>query len=285
MGENSKIEWTDHTFNPWMGCTKVSPGCANCYAEDLMMHRYKKATWGKGASRTKTREANWKEPLKWNRQALAEGVRHRVFCASLADVFDQEVPDEWRHQLFEIIKITPGLDWLILTKRAKEMRDYMAEERFRNHKTGLPLSNVWLGVSVEDQDRADERIPYLLQAPAAVRFLSVEPMLEAIDIGVALNGTDYSSMPPRIPVDWVICGGESGKTPRPMGMDWVLDLHRQCKIAGTAFFMKQDNGPFPGNRGRIPDDIWATKQFPRNPLMRDHSKPLKLELVEEVRNG
>jgi protein gp37 len=126
MAENSNIEWTHHTFNPWIGCTKVSDGCKNCYAENLMDKRYGRVKWGPQGTRVRTSEANWKKPLKWNREAEAKGERHRVFCASLADVFedkpDQPEMEQWRLELLELIIKTPYLDWLLLTKRPENVR-------------------------------------------------------------------------------------------------------------------------------------------------------------------
>lgn len=168
MGENSSIEWCHHTFNPFIGCTKVSGACRNCYAETLMDKRLGKVKWGKGQPRVKTSPANWAKPLAWNKKAEAAGERHRVFCASLADVFDDEVPDLWRVELFEVIEDTPHLDWLLLTKRNEYMRNFL-EVRFAMDE--LP-PNIWAGVTVEDQAAAEERTPILLDTPAAKRFLS-----------------------------------------------------------------------------------------------------------------
>jgi len=263
VSENSKIEWTDYTFNPWMGCTKVSPGCANCYAEALIDRRYGKAKWGKGQPRVRTSAANWKLPLKWNRWTAdieddpdvqyfkSTGVltttRPRVFCASLADWLDDEVPIEWLGDLLSLIYSTPNLDWLLLTKRPGNFH-----ERLRNcvpHDAvtfgmrhdwlhGYAPANVWLGSSVEDQKRADERIPELLKIPARVRFLSVEPMLGPIDFttGGYLRGPAMQICPT---VNWVIFGGESGAGARPCNIEWIRDGVRQCRAAGVAPFVKQ----------------------------------------------
>ena len=234
MGENSKIEWCHHTFNPWIGCTKVSPGCANCYAEKSTRARVLRSegheTWGKGAKRSLTSEANWKQPLKWNERAARTRVgipgnhlvkigtmdgkvmftdvtcpsggvmppadwealpkfRPRVFCASLSDWLDDEVPIEWLGRLLKLIRDTPHLDWLLLTKRPQnwQARLHKVSEHLKNQQQphavvdawldGHAPANVWIGTTMEDQTRADERIPVLLNIPATVRFLSCEPLL------------------------------------------------------------------------------------------------------------
>lgn len=226
--KESKIEWTDHTFNPWIGCTKVSPGCANCYAETLMDTRYGRVKWGKGNERSRTSAGNWNEPKRWNRDAEKSGVRQRVFCASLADVFDAEVKNEWRDDLWKLIEATTWLDWLLLTKRPDVM---LAETR----RLGLP-KNVWLGVSVENQKCADERIPTLIETDAAIKFLSVEPMLGEIDLS-------YWLTEPILPnLQWVIVGGESGPGSRPMQESWVQNIRVECEAANVAFLFKQWGG-------------------------------------------
>ena len=221
MGANSKIEWCDHTFNPWFGCTKVSPACKHCYAEALT-RRTGLVVWGPQAERRISSESNWKQPLKWAKAAKAAGVRHRVFCASLADVFEdrQEVKDA-RLRLFSLIEGTPDLDWLLLTKRPENMLSMLPVVHLEK-----PWPNVWLGTTVEDQQRADERIPHLLRTPAAKRFLSVEPMLGPVDL--VLHG-----------IDWVICGGESGHGARPMRIEWVESIIDQCREANVKCFVKQ----------------------------------------------
>jgi len=267
MTANSKIEWTDHTFNPWIGCTNVSPGCDNCYAEALD-RRWAGGTrplrWGAGVARTRTSAANWRSPLRWNAQAVREGRRFRVFCASMADVFDNEVPIEWRVDLFRLIERTPALDWLILTKRIGNAAKMMFVARGGH----LPLQqNVWLGATIVNQEEADRDIPKLLATPARIRFLSIEPMLGPIDLtrlplaeGCAseccgqwrldvLKGVSFCGDVPRDPadetdeaesrIDWVICGGESGRGARPMHPDWPRSLRVQCVREGVPFFFKQ----------------------------------------------
>ncbi len=182
------IEWTKgpngeqgYTFNPWTGCTKVSPACDHCYAE-----RWAKRTggplWGAGEERQRTSFGNWKKPTRWNAEAERLGIRYRVFCASLADVFDNAVPVEWRIDLFRLISATPYLDWLLLTKRISNAAPMMAEVSDRCGGGPMPLPNVWVGATICNQTEADRDIPKLLDVPAAKRFLSIEPLLEPVDI-------------------------------------------------------------------------------------------------------
>lgn len=176
MSANSKIEWTHHTFNPWWGCTKISPGCDHCYAE-RDAHRFGTG-WGTGAERRTFGDRHWNEPLKWDRKASDAAERHRVFCASMADVFDKDAPTGARERLWHLIEATPSLDWLLLTKRIGNAES-MLPERWRN---ALPR-NVWLGITVVNQEEADRDIPKLLRVPAHVRFLSCEPLLDHIFFG------------------------------------------------------------------------------------------------------
>lgn len=180
MGRHTTIEWTDRTFNPWQGCRRVSPGCEHCYAEARDVRFDGGKHWGPRGERRVTSAANWRQPIQWNREAKAIGVRDRVFCASLADVFeDRRDLDEPRALLWGVILATPHLDWLLLTKRPQNVRG-MVPSAWRD---AWPR-NVWIGTTVEDQKRADERIPVLLTIPAPVRFLSMEPLLERVDLGV-----------------------------------------------------------------------------------------------------
>jgi len=265
MGENSKIEWTTHTFNPWIGCTKVSPGCAHCYAE-RDMERYGKAKWGAGQPRVRTAASTWSQPLKWDRAAAKAGRRDRVFCASLADVFDPEVPAEWLCDLLTLIDACPNLDWLLLTKRPELIRERCDAASngngdlwdFERH-----MPNVWLGTTVEDQQRADERIPALLSVPARVRFLSCEPLLGPVNIAGAIwnhcprsllapyfsrvdQATDKSPLLPGI--HWIICGGESGPKARPMHQEWARSLREQAIRADVPFLFKQWGEWLPGTQ-------------------------------------
>ncbi|NJL04486.1 MAG: phage Gp37/Gp68 family protein [Chloroflexaceae bacterium] len=223
MAEFSPIEWTDHTFNPWWGCTKVSAGCTNCYAETWAL-RYGGNLWGKHAPRRMFGEQHWQQPLRWNRQALAQGRRFRVFCASMADVFEDH-PDvaSARQRLWDVIRATPNLDWLLLTKRPEHILAMLpAAWRMR-----LP-DNIWIMTSVENQEQAERRIPLLLAVPAAVRALSVEPLLSPVDLSQWLDA-----------LDWVIVGGESGQKARPLDPAWVRTIRDQCVGAGVPFFFKQ----------------------------------------------
>jgi len=274
MGENSAIEWTNHTFNPWVGCTKISPGCDHCYAEGWAK-RSGMVEWG--GSRVRTSIANWNKPLKWNRDAAATGIRRRVFCASLADVFDNEADSLWRVDLMRLIEHTPHLDWLLLTKRIGNVAGMMHNW----HESNWPR-NVWLGITVVNQEEADRDIPKLLRIPAAVHFLSIEPMLSMISLDAeqwlvpeyfghaadchdplcALNGDMYSCAGEVIQqpsIDWIICGGESGSHAREMNPDWARYLREQCKDTGTAFFMKQMTG-----KAEIPADL-LVREFPTPP--------------------
>ncbi len=224
MAENSKIEWTTHTFNPWIGCTRVSPACDHCYAAELMDTRYGRAKWGPGEARVRTSASNWKQPLRWNRAASATGTRPAVFCASLADVFDVEVDPQWRRDLFELIDATPNLIWLLLTKRIGNVA------RMCRVETGnLPLPrNAAVGATLANQQEWDRDGSKLAAvAPLALfTFASVEPMLGPIVMGEWCP-------------DWVICGGESGRGARDMPEAWAESLRDQTVARAKAFFFKQ----------------------------------------------
>ena len=250
MASNSKIEWTTHTFNPWIGCTEVSPGCAHCYARDMMERRYHRVQWGVGQPRSRTTADYWKQPARWNRQAQASGERDRVFCASLADWLDDEVPVDWLADLLTLIEATPHLDWLLLTKRIEHWSDRLhavAQLTHSNASTiastwlaGKAPANVWLGTTVENQAQAERRIPHLLALPATLRFLSCEPLLESINILNCLptraEGTNGRE-PNRL--HWAICGGESGKEARTFDLQWARSLYSQCQAINVSFFFKQ----------------------------------------------
>lgn len=193
MAENTKIEWADHTFNPWEGCQKVGPGCDNCYAETRNA-RFAGGTainWGPGAPRRRTSASNWAKPKAWNAAHAAffgqHGRRQRVFCASLADVFDNAVDTQWRADLFALIVATPHLDWLLLTKRIGNVQPTLAELAHGNDPglfllDMMPLPNVWIGATITSQAEADRDIPKLLAVPARVRFLSMEPLLGHVNL-------------------------------------------------------------------------------------------------------
>jgi protein gp37 len=301
MAENSRIEWTDHTFNPWMGCTKVSAGCKNCYAENQMDHRWNKVQWGPGKPRVRTSAAMWRKLIQWNAGAeffvaceacgmrsqrrfggpykglspcpneecksdgQCERVRPRVFSASLGDWLDPEVPTHWLADFLDAVDRTPHIDWLLLTKRPEHWSQRLLLALGDAREAGLGCErtlecwiqgnapkNVWIGTSVEDQEAADKRITALLKIPAAVRFLSCEPLLGPVEItrftacpichGYSIG--DECDCDPQRPlkdnsVDWVICGGESGPNARPMHPDWARGLRDQCQAAGVPFFFKQ----------------------------------------------
>lgn len=247
MAENSKIEWTHHTFNPWVGCTKVSPACDHCYAEGWAK-RSGMVQWGPHADRRRTSESNWRQPIKWNAEAERLGVRYRVFCSSLADVFDNAVPVQWRIELMKLICETRHLDWLLLTKRignASEMLEtaFRAAHHQREGWADNTLPNVWIGATICNQEEADRDIPKLLAVPAVKRFLSMEPLLGHVDVFSIMTGellhTSGNDYAPGW-LDWIIVGGESGPGARPMHPKWVRSLRDQCAAAeGVSFLFKQ----------------------------------------------
>lgn len=284
MAENSGIEWTDHTWSPWVGCTKVSPACDNCYAEGWAK-RYGRDVWGAKADRQKTKTRP--NVFRWNRQAEGAERRPRVFVASLADVFDnhRSILPEWRAEMWATIKACPNLDFLLLTKRPQNI------ERFLPDDWGDGYANVWLGTTVENQAEAHRRVPTLLQVPATRRFLSCEPLLGPVDLTCldvngegsinalrqmtyremweesfspaatgcsldeALDGfEDWCYLRPGTGVpdgvawpalDWVITGGESGPNFRPADPEWFRSLRDQCAAANVAFLFKQWEGKSP----------------------------------------
>ena len=262
MGEKTGISWTDHTFNPWWGCARVSPGCEHCYAETFAKRvghskgGSKLPLWGVDAERRPASAASWAELVKWNAKAKRDGGRRRVFVASMADVFEVApernasanlVMDAGRKRLWSAIEDAPRLDFQLLTKRPE------------NVKALVPWSswpkNVWLGVTAEDQARADERIPVLLEIPARVRFVSAEPLLEELNLsryvfdreasirkvmrGPAALNYDQADSVITSAIDWVIVGGESGPGARPFALEWARALVEQCSAAGVACFVKQ----------------------------------------------
>lgn len=315
MAETSAIEWTDATFNPWIGCTKVSPACDNCYAAVATPSRTLAVEWGAGKPRHRTSAANWALPIRWNAQlfyacsacewrgqateckcvphpddqmpcagcprcgsTVLAKARRRVFCASLADWLDSEVPAEWLADLLSLIATTPNLDWLLLTKRignwCARIQQSVAcfEHRIasgRGNNAGYAMANNWLlseappnillGATICNQTEADRDVPKLLRVPTAVCFLSIEPMLGPIDVyggdpdprlggvvaGLGLSLEPYweagdpPGSPPRPHVDWIIAGGESGSNARPSHPDWFRSLRDQCAAADVPFLFKQ----------------------------------------------
>ena len=250
MGTETKIEWAHDTLNLWWGCTKVSDGCKFCYAETLS-NRFDRNNWGPKGIRQEVK--SWRTTLaKISRMAKESGQRRRVFVNSMADTF--EGPEtmgghgsaNWalvshlQDELLEAISEHEELDFLLLTKRPQNVFGVVHrhdDPNWSTHSGKLP-PNVWLGTSVEDQKTADERIPHLLQVPAAVRFLSCEPLIGSVDLAyTCFNGADsFGSMPG---IHWAIIGGESGPNARPMKPDWARDLRDQCVAAGVPFFFKQ----------------------------------------------
>lgn len=299
MSENTKIEWCDHTFNPWEGCQRTGPGCDHCYAEQ---HNARfgggvAVNFGPGAPRRRTSVANWRKPLKWNANACwfvqcntcgwrgeskgatcsgchgcdTSPARPRVFCASLADVFDNAVDPAWRADLFALILATPNLDWLLLTKRIGNVRGMLSELSHGNDPDlslldMMPLPNVWLGATITSKPEADRDITKLQEVPARVRFLSMEPLLGPVDLTQVMRRAESGRGDPDSPdvwtycdnaltgfrahqcgghtdperaIDWVIVGGESGPGARPMHPDWARSLRDQCQAAGVPFLFKQ----------------------------------------------
>lgn len=252
MGENSTIQWTDHTFNIVHGCMKVSEACDHCYAEKsyaVSMYQAQKGVrlWGPESMSTRRilSDGYWLQPAKWNRAAAASGVRARVFCSSLADVFeDNAIVETQRQRLWPIIEATPWLDWQLLTKRPQNIMA-MIPERWRND----PQKNVWFGCTVENMKRANERIEHLLRVSAAVRFLSCEPMTEELPldlVGPFADGdylgsalTWYGGWNNCASIDWIICGGESGPKARPFDVAWAKQTIALCEFANVPVFVKQ----------------------------------------------
>lgn len=287
MSEHSAIGWTHATWNPVTGCSRVSPGCEHCYAELLSLRMgwsTKPWTNQNAAENVKLHPERLSAPLRWRKP-------RKVFVNSMSDLFHELVPIEFiarvfdtmacatvdcdkRHEHTEECWTGPSHIFQVLTKRPDRMRAVLNElpdflsERWPGDRpimaaleTGYwPLPNVWLGVSAEDQRRWDERVEILGRVPAAVRFVSAEPLLGPVDAGNAfdppIDGT-YQ------PVDWVIIGGETGPAYRPMEVAWAESLARQCQLANVACFVKQDSGPRPGKQGRLPDEVWAHKAYPR----------------------
>jgi protein gp37 len=228
MAENSAISWTDHTFNPWIGCTKVSPGCEHCYAEADFDLRKGIAQWGAGNPRHRTGEGNWRLPSRWNREAAKTGYRPRVFCASLADVFDKEVDPKWRADLWDLIRATPLLRWMLLTKRIGNVLKMAAAD--------WPFAHVGIMATIINQEEWDRDFGKLMNVPAPWHGVSMEPLLGPIDIGDARP-------------DWIITGGESGRSARSIDQGWVRSLRDQCAVNGIAFHHKQWGGLRPKQSG------------------------------------
>lgn len=238
MAAFSDIQWCHHTMNPVEGCVKVSPGCLHCYAEERNKRFHAGSNWGPNSRRLQRSDAYWKQPYKWNEQAKRAGERHRVFCASLADVMEDH--EDWiepRFMLYEMIQRTPWLDYLFLTKRPENFHRFLPWKRNEE-----PWPNVWLGVTAENNEQLRIRAPLLLTTPATIRFLSMEPLLEEIEIPREWLQPFHEIDPrlkPTAKIDWVIVGGESGSKARHTPLRWFRRVHAQCLSTNTPFFMKQ----------------------------------------------
>lgn len=251
MGEQTGIAWTKSTFNPWIGCTRVSPACDNCYAEVQMSKWLKVVQWGAGEARKRTRPANWNKPLQWNAEAPTSefaGIKGfwPVFCSSLADVFDNEVDPGWREDLWALIRATPNLTWQLLTKRIGNVEKMLPADWADGYR------NVWLGATIANQEELNRDGVKLLMLPARERFFSIEPMLGFIDLERSMLSDQTSFDALRggrfaragelhdLPgISWVICGGESGDHARPLHPEWAISLRDQCTTAGVPYFFKQ----------------------------------------------
>ena len=280
MGDKSKIEWTDSTWNPVTGCSKVSPGCENCYAERQAVGRLKGKKGYPGLPWTKVNAATnvvlhpdrLEIPLRAKRPRM-------YFVNSMSDLFHEEVPNEFLDRVFAVMALTPQHTYQVLTKRAERMWQYFAPGQYRDLAVvdvalslqpdaplnrsvpEWPLPNVWLGVSVEDQKRADERIPLLLRTHAPVYFISAEPLLGPLDLGF-MEPCDHKRQSHRdvgcwMALDWIIVGGESGPRRRAMNLDWARSIRDQCEGARIPFFMKQVDKVIP-----VPSDL-AIREMPR----------------------
>ena len=221
MAKNTKIQWTDHTFNPWLGCQKTSPGCENCYAEQYAS-RFSPGHWGPHRPRRAAAEITWTKPRHWNNAAARRGQRARVLCASLADVFDDQAPPELRDRLWQLVRQTPHLDWQILTKRPQNLPAMLPDDFPQDYP------NLWLGISAENQELYNRRWPLLADAPATVRFVAYEPALGPLTI---LN---HQRKP-----DWLIWAGESGRKARIMNAQWARNITGECRQLQIPVYAKQ----------------------------------------------
>jgi protein gp37 len=251
--ENTQISWSDNTFNPWIGCSKVSPACDHCYAErDNVVRFHRLESWDAHSDRQRTSASNWKLPPRWHRKALANATRTRtrVFCASYADVFDnhKSILPSWRSDLWDLIRATPALDWMLLTKRPENIRKMLPSD------WGNGWRHVWLGTTCENEECYLKRFPVLLSIPAAIHFISYEPALGPLRLD------------PSLKPDWVIFGGESGKHWRPIDLAWARTVRDDCQRRGVAFFMKQIAAVNP-QESDIPADLMI-RDWPPSPAAR-----------------
>lgn len=265
MADGTQIEWTDATWNPITGCSVVSPGCTNCYAMKLAGTRLKNHPTREGLTTDTKAGPVWNGQVRFNEGMLSDPLRwkrpRRIFVCAHGDLFAEGVPDKWIDQVFAVMALCPQHTFQVLTKRPERMRDYLLRFKPSPASDGFvtrdgvhssdsprgwpifgtfPLPNVWLGVSVEDQRRADERIPILLETPAAIRWISAEPLLGPISIRDAIwAGDGYPLDNITASIDWVVAGGESGHDARPMHPEWARSLRDQCAATGTPFLFKQ----------------------------------------------
>lgn len=265
MAEETGIAWAHSTYNPWIGCTKIAPECDECYAAAADIRFHAGSHWGAGAPRYRTTNRYLLQPNLWNQKAKAKGEPWRVFCASQADVFDNEVDPTWRAQLWHLIKTTPYLTWLLLTKRIGNASDMLPMD----WEEGYP--NVWLGITTGTQKAFDRDWPKLAQVPARVRWLSIEPQLESVRVRPAMSAWGALELP-----DWIVTGGENAPSSRarPYHLEWAEDLLYQSRKHGMYFFMKQlgvnaylRSEPYPhtGKGDEIAEwpDHLRVREFPR----------------------
>lgn len=264
MGKTN-ISWTDQVWNPTTGCSRVSPGCEHCYAETLSLrHGWSKKPWThqNAAENVVLHPERIEQPLHWRKPRM-------VFVNSMSDLFHEQIPDEFIARVWDVMASTPQHFYQVLTKRPNRMATVLGPDGIgfysRNGPVPCPQPNVWLGVSVEDQRRAEERIPVLLDTPAAVRWISAEPLLGPLvleELGRHWLGVASQSTGMNDGLDWVVIGGESGPGHRPMKIEWLASIVEQCQAANVPVFVKQASASIPGQQGEIPDDLWALKEFP-----------------------
>ena len=260
MGKETAISWTTHTFNPWIGCTKVSPGCDNCYAATLDA-RWGHDSWGKSKPRRVTSNSYWMQPLRWNQEAAESGRKDFVFCASLADVMDDEAPVGIREKLWQLIDGTPHLTWQLLTKRPHRYERYLPAN-------GFPHGNVWLGTSAENQQFYDVRWPILRRAArglSLISFISYEPALGPLSILTGRADATKNDYP-----DWLIIGAESGSKRRFFDATWAEKLKTECAALGVAYFVKQFSARTPEQGAALIPPELLIRQFPTS-LGEDHA--------------
>lgn len=242
MGDETGISWTDHTFNPWWGCTAIAPGCDNCYAAALDK-RTGGDYWNPSVAPRRTNAQNWRKPVKWNEQAEIENRRHRVFCGSMMDWCDNKAPRGIHEHLWQLISNTPMLDWQLLTKRATRIEECLPTDWY------IGYDNVWLGVTAEDVKHGLPRIEHLKDSPAKIKFVSAEPLLEDLT-GINLEG-----------IDWLIIGGESGPNCRPMKKQWVENLIHAADEYDVSVWFKQWGGNSRDKGGCLINGV-ELKQWP-----------------------